>query len=293
MESAVNSTPIVFRNTTFDVVDRSGQPWLRLPQIEGALGYTNKGKGLYNIYKAHADEFTDSMTAVIKLPTAGGEQDVRIFSPRGCYALGMFARTKVAKDFRVWVLDVLEGKAAVPTPPMSDKTNRVPLKDAVNMLVAKQPNLSYSDAYRLVHQRFGVESVEQLTIEQVRQAVEYVHNLLVGRGGEPLNLMAKSDAQIHNLMGLCSIMLLGAERWPALYKALTEIGSPFAAQFYDIFGDGASFARHAIRNFAQEFAAVQGREPVEVRRPNTPGDRYLREYLEKMAFAHEPPKLAH
>ena len=94
-------------------------------------------------------------------------------------------------------------------------------------------------------------------------------------------------------MGLCSIMLLGAERWPALYKALTEIGSPFAAQFYDIFGDGASFARHAIRNFAQEFAAVQGREPVEVRRPNTPGDRYLREYLEKMAFAHEPPKLAH
>jgi hypothetical protein len=57
------------------------------------------------------------MTAVIKLPTAGGEQETRIFSPRGCHALGMFARTPVAKAFRVWVLDVLEGKAAIPARP--------------------------------------------------------------------------------------------------------------------------------------------------------------------------------
>jgi hypothetical protein len=35
---------------------------------------------------------------------------VRIFSPRGCYLLGMLARTTRAKAFRVWVLDVLEGR---------------------------------------------------------------------------------------------------------------------------------------------------------------------------------------
>lgn len=48
------------------------------------------------------------MTALVKLPTERGEQEVRIFSPRGCYALAMFSRTKVAKAFRRWVLDVLE-----------------------------------------------------------------------------------------------------------------------------------------------------------------------------------------
>ena len=48
------------------------------------------------------------MTQVIELPTAGGKQQVRVFSLRGCHLLGMLARTKVAKEFRHWVLDVLE-----------------------------------------------------------------------------------------------------------------------------------------------------------------------------------------
>ena len=33
---------------------------------------------------------------------------MRVFSLRGCHLLGMLARTKVAKEFRHWVLDVLE-----------------------------------------------------------------------------------------------------------------------------------------------------------------------------------------
>lgn len=107
---------LTFRNTTFDITDRAGQPWLRLPQIGVALGYA-EGYKVQKVFDRHRDEFTDSMTAVVKLPTTGGEQETRIFSPRGCYALGMFARTAVAKEFRVWVLDVLEGKAAAPPTP--------------------------------------------------------------------------------------------------------------------------------------------------------------------------------
>ncbi|WP_153248767.1 BRO-N domain-containing protein [Candidatus Methylospira mobilis] len=49
------------------------------------MGYTNKGKALSTIYKRHADEFTDTMTALIELDTAGGKQQVRIFSLRGCH----------------------------------------------------------------------------------------------------------------------------------------------------------------------------------------------------------------
>lgn len=55
------------------------------------------------------------MTALIDLPTKGGIQQVRIFSLRGAHLLAMFARTKVAKEFRHWVLDVLEGEAEAPT----------------------------------------------------------------------------------------------------------------------------------------------------------------------------------
>nr|DAO68901.1 MAG TPA: BRO family protein [Caudoviricetes sp.] len=97
-----------FHNVDFDITDIHGQPWLRGLQVASALGYKNPAADIVNLYNRNADEFTDSMTQVIELPTAGGKQQVRVFSLRGCHLLGMLARTKVAKEFRRWVLDVLE-----------------------------------------------------------------------------------------------------------------------------------------------------------------------------------------
>lgn len=109
-----------FRNVSFDITDIHGQPWLRGLQVASALGYKNPAADIVNLYNRNADEFTNSMTQVIELPTAGGKQQVRVFSLRGCHLLGMFARTKVAKEFRRWVLDVLEKE--VSGSPQSRKT---------------------------------------------------------------------------------------------------------------------------------------------------------------------------
>jgi len=51
------------------------------------------------------------------------------------------------------------GKAE--NPRLSTVADRVPLKDAVNLLVARA-GISYSDAYRMVHQRFGVAHIDQI-----------------------------------------------------------------------------------------------------------------------------------
>lgn len=107
---------LTFQETEFDVVDIHNVPWLRLPQIGVALGYENPYK-LQQLHARNADEFTEEMTQVLELPTAGGVQPVRVFSPRGCYLLGMLARTDRAKAFRQWVLDVLEGR----TQPRQDR----------------------------------------------------------------------------------------------------------------------------------------------------------------------------
>lgn len=105
------STILVFENTEFDVVDIHNVAWLRGPQIGGALGYQDPADAIQKVFTRNADEFTAEMTQVLELPTAGGLQQVRVFSPRGCYLLGMLARTEKAKAFRQWVLDVLEGRA--------------------------------------------------------------------------------------------------------------------------------------------------------------------------------------
>jgi predicted DNA-binding transcriptional regulator AlpA len=78
------------------------------------LGY-RKPDHVTELYARHADEFTSDMTALVEMPTSGGVQRVRIFSPRGCHLLAMFARTPKAKAFRRWVLDVLDqlGKDSV------------------------------------------------------------------------------------------------------------------------------------------------------------------------------------
>lgn len=55
---------------------------------------------------------------------------------------------------------------------------RTPLRDAVNMLVSKK-HLMYPEAYSMIHQRFNVESIEDLAPGQITDAIEYVHRVIL------------------------------------------------------------------------------------------------------------------
>lgn len=81
-------------------------------------------------------------------------------------------------------------KGAATNPRFSTKDDRTPLKDAVNMLIGKSTNLSYSDAWRMVHQRFAIGSVKELTVEQLPAAVEYVHKIILeGKLMDPITVI--------------------------------------------------------------------------------------------------------
>lgn len=101
-----------FHSTTFGIVDHQGQPWLKANEIAQALGYADES-AINRIYARRSDEFTEKMTLTVNLTVKGfgngnSEKEVRIFSLRGAHLLAMFARTAVAKEFRAWVLDLLE-----------------------------------------------------------------------------------------------------------------------------------------------------------------------------------------
>ena len=102
------TTSLTFQNTKLSVINQNNQIWLSALDVGKSLGYSQPVVGVTKIYDRHHDEFTEKMTALIDMPTAGGLQKVRIFSLRGAHLIAMFARTKVAKDFRKWVLDVLD-----------------------------------------------------------------------------------------------------------------------------------------------------------------------------------------
>ncbi len=102
-----------FDGTSLSIIDRNGTPWVSAADLGRALGYA-RADIIGVLYGKHAGEFTPEMSLTIETMGRGqvAPTPTRIFSPRGCHLIAMFARTAKAAAFRRWVLDVLEGLAA-------------------------------------------------------------------------------------------------------------------------------------------------------------------------------------
>jgi prophage antirepressor-like protein len=107
-----SNVQLSFQNHPLDLIEIDGENWVRGQQIADALGYKNPRQAIDDLYTRNESEFTEHMTRVVDLPTAGGVQQVRVFTLRGAHLLGMLARTPVAASFRRWILDVLDGIVA-------------------------------------------------------------------------------------------------------------------------------------------------------------------------------------
>ena len=243
-----------FRNVNFDITDIHGQPWLRSPQIAEALGYTQANR-ISDLYNRNADEFTDSMTAVVKLPDlipqsadTGQMREVRIFSLRGCHLLGMLARTKVAKEFRRWVLDVLEKE--VSGSPKTTVDDRTGLRQAVSALVGRC-GIDYSSAYNMVHQRFGVAAIEDIPAEKLNDAVQYIHTITLcsGINGEVLDRLPENlqPKPLRNLQGAVINSLYCAEFIYRHRAALRGLNRRLAATLNDHAADSIMFLRNVAK----------------------------------------------
>lgn len=115
---------VTYDGESLTIIDHHGQPWLTAADLSRALGYADT-RSVTRIWSRHSSEFTEGMCGVVNLTTPGNPMPipVRIFSPRGCHLIAMFAHTARAAAFRRWVLDVLErlekpapGVAALPLP---------------------------------------------------------------------------------------------------------------------------------------------------------------------------------
>lgn len=85
--------------------------WFTSSNIASALKYANS-RSVTMIYNKYSDEFSAGMTQVLEVSTSGNyRKKVRVFSLRGAHLIAMFARTPVAKEFRRWVLDILDRQA--------------------------------------------------------------------------------------------------------------------------------------------------------------------------------------
>lgn len=191
---------LTFNDISFKPINKANQIWLTASQLAEALEYSDV-RSVTNIYNRKKDEFTSGMTEVINLVTseksANLQTSTRIFSLRGCHLIAMFARTSVAKEFRQWVLDILDKEVGKPVQVKSTATDRTPLRQAVTALVAKY-GLMHDEGYRLVHQYMGVNSIDEIPIDDLPEAVEYVHRLMLG---------TINDHELYDVLVSCAIHL--------------------------------------------------------------------------------------
>ena len=166
-----------FESKSIRTLAINNEPWFVAKDLCNAINISN--------YRDAIERLDDDEKGVALTDTLGGKQEMAVVSESGMYTLILRCRDAVKKGsvphrFRKWVTaEVLP--AIRKTGKYESKTtvdDRTGLRNAVNMLVSKK-GLIYSDAYHLIHQRFNVESIEDLTLEQLPQAVEYVHRIVL------------------------------------------------------------------------------------------------------------------
>lgn len=113
--------------------------------------------------------------------------------------------------------------------------DRTPLRDAVNMLVSKK-HLMYPEAYAMIHQRFNVESIEELDASQIPQAVEYIHRVVlegefIGKQEKKTNELSAKEA--NSLVWLWDYANRSQALFRELYLALKQIQSNYSGRCYD------------------------------------------------------------
>ena len=108
----------------------------------------------------------------------------------------MFAKTTVAKQFRKWVLDLIDIEVEKLTGRTTTRDERTGLRDAVNAVVGKK-GLPFPEVYKMVHQRFNVGHIDELSLAQVNEATEYMHRLLLD--GEVVSGMVMDNTHVVSL----------------------------------------------------------------------------------------------
>ncbi|PHM23699.1 KilA-N domain-containing protein [Xenorhabdus ehlersii] len=115
---------------------------------------------------------------------------------------------------------------------------RNPLKNAINLLVSKK-SIMYPEAYSLVHQRFNVEHIDELTADQLPQAIEYVHKMAMEGeylGKEELPSQPTQmdlSLELNNIGVIHSRLRKMVDIWEeSISPALKLVNSPIASRFH-------------------------------------------------------------
>ena len=229
-------TTLTFQNTTLSVINQNNKTFFTATDLGNALEYIQPSIAVMKIYDRNADEFTAEMTALVEMSTAGGLQKVRIFSLRGAHLIAMFARTKIAKAFRKWVLDILDEEVKKSTallPSTITPEQQQAIQSAVQQ-AHHRTGLHWQEIYRQLKAMFHIAKYDQLPQDQFGNAMAFVMNL------QPIALLPVekkftfefTEYELQQLVWLWFAFKRGVGTFQHIEKAFRALGSNMSGQIY-------------------------------------------------------------
>lgn len=189
---------LTFNGATISLISHKNQTWITTAELSTALGYA-RSDSVNKIFERNKDEFNDSMTMILldgqfDHPTKilerqndvtgefkGIQREIRFFSLRGCHLIAMFAKTTIAKQFRKWVLDILDKEVSEPKP-YGLKEPATISNEQIGELYTRVCAISSDGKIRTAiwsrfQNHFRINSYKALPAEKYDEALIYVEKL--------------------------------------------------------------------------------------------------------------------
>ena len=231
-----------FESNSIRTLAINNEPWFIAKDVCDTLKISNVSDALLKL-----DDDEKATIGLTDSQAGNGAQSISIINESGMYTLILRCRDAVKKGsiphrFRKWVtsevLPTIRKTGKYESKTTAD--DRTGLRNAVNMLVSKK-GLIYSDAYHLIHHRFNVESIEDLTLEQLPQAVEYVHKIILEGelitdpelpSSEKKFTFEFTEYELQQLAWLWFAFKRGVGTFQHIERAFNVLGSNMSGQIY-------------------------------------------------------------
>ena len=166
-----------FNQSQVRVEIHNSEPFFCLADVTRILGINRRS--------AEAFRFNPKGCKEIATLTNGGKQLLTFISEPNLYRVIFRSNKTEAVKFQDWIFEEvipqIRKTGGYQIQPKTTVADRTPLRQAVSALVGKC-NIDYSSAYNMVHQRFGVESIEEIAADKLPDAIAYIHALTLHSG---------------------------------------------------------------------------------------------------------------
>ena len=208
---------------------------------------------------------TELIDELSKPEIPGWEENQQVIQVvKGGNKRGTYACKELVYAYATWIsakffLQVIRTFDAVISGSLQPKlaqttvADRTPLRQAVSALVGKC-NIDYSSAYSMVHQRFGVESIEEIAADKLPDAIAYIHALTLHSGlvGEVLEKQPAPAAPV-----LDDALLLAFARLLLHAQDMRLFVNRYLPAFQNLGIDGRGSLWSFVHDTEPTFAAVR------------------------------------